>query len=490
VEIDTTDTAFPRSTFLRGMLGIAVAGGASAVGFPRAHADPGPSTSAAAANANWAALQRRIQGRVVLSRDEDYAAAKQIFNTYYDAETPAAVVQVASTQDVSAAMTFAAENNLRVAARSGGHSYLGVSSATGVMIIDLRRLRDVSYLDGAAVVEPGLTLYDVYGALDRFGQMIPTGMCPMVGVAGLTLGGGLGFESRRYGMTCDRLTAATVVLPDGRVAEVSKTSHPDLLWALRGGGHFVGVVTSFTYATCPAAAKDLVQVTFPGNKVAQAIAGWLSWVTTAERSQWSDISVDADGEGGLRCWLQLVCPAGTGAAAVAALSEAVGAAPVTVESRTLSHMETVTFLAGGGGTEPRSGFANGSDVVTQLTPEVIMVIVEAITMFSRAGHTGWVQINTLDGAVRDTTPDQAAFPWRHHAALVEWGAYEPNPPDASRAWIADAHNLIRPASAGAYVNYLEPGDRVERYFGGNYRRFHDIRARVDPDRRIHSPLIG
>ncbi|MCX4094357.1 FAD-binding oxidoreductase [Nocardia sp. alder85J] len=426
----------------------------------------------------------------MLARDEDYAAAKEIFNTRYDAEAPAAVVQVTSTQDVAAAMAFAAENNLRVAARSGGHSYLGVSAATGVLIIDLRRLRNVSYLDGAAVVEPGLTLYDMYGALDRFGQMIPTGMCPMVGVAGLTLGGGLGFESRRYGMTCDRLTAATVVLPDGRIAEVSKTSYPDLLWALRGGGHFLGIVTSFTYATCPAAPKDLVEVTFPGNQVARAVAGWQSWITSAERGQWADISIDADGEGGLRCWVQLVCPAGTGATATAGLTEAVGLAPLTVESRTLSHMDTVTYLAGGGGTEPRSGFANGSDVVTELTPEVIMVIIEAITMFSRAGHTGWVQINTLDGAVRDTTPDLAAFPWRHHAALVEWGAYDPNPADASRDWIANAHRLIEPASAGAYVNYLEPGDRIDRYFGHNYQRFHDIRARIDPDRRIHTPLIG
>lgn len=487
--IDTTDIAISRSMFLRGALGIAVAGWASASELP-AHADPSPSSAELAAAADWDELQNHIEGRVVRADDADYGMAKQIFNTRFDDETPSAVVQVATADDVAAAVSFAAQNKLRLAARSGGHSYAGVSSATGVMIVDLRGLTGVSYQDGTAVVAPALTLSDVYQELDQYGQTIPAGMCPSVGIAGLALGGGLGFESRRYGMTCDRLSAATLVLPDGTVTEVSATSRPDLFWALRGGGHFLGIVTSFTFKTCEATSKDVVALTFPGNRAADAIAGWAEWVRGADHEQWADISVDADGQGGLRCWVQLVCPAGSGALAGAALASAMRMLPLTVEARTLSHMEAVTYLAGGSNTEPRASFNNGSDIVKELSSDVIAVIIEAITMFSRDGNTGWVQINTLDGAIRDTTPADAAFPWRNHAAMVEWGCYEPTPTDIARAWVLEAHQLIKSATSGAYVNYLEPGDPVDRYFGDNFTRLDAIRTKLDPNNRIYTALVN
>ncbi|MFJ4653964.1 FAD-binding protein [Nocardia sp. NPDC088792] len=457
---------------------------------PAAHADPSPSAADIAAGANWGELQNRIQGQVVLPTDGGYGAAKQIFNTRFDDLLPAAVVQVSSAEDVAAAVSFAGENGLRFAARSGGHSYAGVSSATGVMIIDLRGLTGVDYDNGSAVIGPGNALSDVYQALDGYGQTLPTGMCPSVGIAGLTLGGGLGFESREYGVTCDRLTGATLVLPDGTITQVSDTSRPDLLWALRGGGQFAGVATSFTYNTCPATSKDVVAVTFPGDHAAQAITGWQQWLQTADHSQWADVSIDADGHGGLRCWMQIVCPADSGDSVVDALSDAIGMRPLTVESRTLSHMDSIVYLAGGSLTEPRASFTNGSDIVAKLDQNVIGVIIEAITAFSQAGNTGWVQINTLDGAVRDTPLAEAAYPWRNHAAMVEWGAYQPIPSEIAMAWVFAAHQLIRSASSGGYVNYLEPGDRIERYFGDNWSRLNAVRNTVDPDNRIYTVLVN
>ncbi|MFI5777319.1 FAD-binding oxidoreductase [Nocardia sp. NPDC051570] len=471
-----------------GVAGWALAGPSGLSGYPAARVQPPlASTGSAAGQANWSQLERQLQGRVVLAGDADYGMAKQIFNTRFDSETPAAVVQVATVEDVAAAMSFAGANNLTVAARSGGHSYAGVSSATGAMIIDLRQLGGVSYQDGEAVVGPGQTLYQVYAELDRFGQTIPTGMCPDVGVAGLTLGGGIGFESRRYGVTCDRLAAATMVLPDGTVTEVSDTSRPDLFWGIRGGGPLFGVVTSFTYRTCPAESKDVVRLTFPGDKVAQAIAGWWAWMQNADRSQWADISVDADGHGGLTCWVQLLCDTGAGPGAVSDFTAAT-MTPLTVEISTLSHMDTVSILGGGSPTQPRASFTNGSDVVADMTPAVIDAVIGALTSFSVAGGTGWVQINTLDGAVRDTGPDETAFPWRTHAALVEWGAYQPIPPEAALAWVTAAHRLIQPSSVGAYVNYLEPGDPLARYYGNNYARLAELRRTVDPGNLIHTVL--
>ncbi|MFE9578559.1 FAD-binding protein [Nocardia sp. NPDC006044] len=442
-----------------------------------------------AAGVDWSRLDKRIRGRVVLANDADYPTAKQIFNTRFDTAKPAAVVQVATVDDVAAALTFAAEHELTLAARAGGHSYVGASAATGAMIVDLRKLSGVSYRKGEAVVAPGMTLNAVYRELDRFGQTLPTGMCPMVGIAGLTLGGGLGFESRRYGLTCDRLAAATMVLPDGTVTEISPTSRPDLFWAVRGGGSQLGVVTSLTYRTCPATPKDVVQLTFPGEQAAQVIAGWSAWLASADPAAWACVSVDADGHGGLKCWMQLVCPAKEGIRATVALLAAT-AKPLNVEYRSLNHMDTVMYLAGGNATQPRATFTCGSDVVTELSAEAIAAIIEAITAHSRAGGTGWVQINTLDGAVRDTLPGDTAFPWREHAALVEWGNYQQIPHEQAAAWITEAHRLIAPYSAGAYVNYLEIGDPMRRYYAHNYPRLDRVRRKADPQNRIHTVLVS
>ncbi|WP_433659320.1 FAD-binding oxidoreductase [Nocardia sp. CA-128927] len=479
-----------RSALGIGLTGWALSGLPGPSGARVARAEPMPLTSSrTVAGVDWSKLDKRVRGRVFLANDTEYATAKQIFNTRFDDEKPTAVVQIDTVDDVAAAIAFAAENELVLATRAGGHSYVGASSATGAMIIDLRKLSGVTYRDGEAVVAPGMTLNAVYRELDRFGQTIPTGMCPMVGIAGLTLGGGLGFESRRYGLTCDRLAAATMVLPDGTVTEVSATSRPDLFWAIRGGGAQLGVVTSLTYRTCPATPKDVVQLAFPGELAAQVIAGWSTWLSTADPGEWACVSVDADGKGGLKCWMQLVSPAKEGVRAAVELMAAT-AKPLNVEYRSLNHMDTVMYLAGGNATQPRANFTCGSDVVTELSADAIAAIIEAITAHSRAGGTGWVQINTLDGAVRDTLLDDTAFPWREHAALVEWGNYQQIPHEQAAAWIAEAHGLIAPYSAGAYVNYLESGDPVERYYAHNYPRLAAIRRKVDPQNRIHTVLVG
>ncbi|WP_067826439.1 FAD-binding oxidoreductase [Nocardia inohanensis] len=489
---------FPRSLFLRGALGIASA----AVGFAgisritASGAVPGAgsagnasgSGSGGGADPEWSELRVKLRGRALLPGNWDYPMAKQVFNTRFDDDRPAAVVQVADAGDVATALRFAAEHDLEVAARAGGHSYAGLSTAAGTLIIDVRRLRGVRVEGERAVIGPGHTLHEVYRELDRSGRSLPSGSCPGVGLAGLTLGGGLGVESRAYGLTCDRLTAATLVLPDGTVTEVSASSRPDLFWALRGGGSLFGIVTSLTFDTIPATPKDVVRLAFPGEQADRVIAGWQEWLRGAERDRWANVSVDADGAGGLTCWMQLVCPAGTGEAVTADLVEAIGVAPAETDARTLGHLDTVMYLAGGTVDPPRCAFTNGSDIVAALTPDVIDRVLAALTRFSSVGGTGWVQVNTLDGAVRDLSPTATAFPWRAHAAMVEWGAYEPIPHDAAVEFIADAHAAMGSDSVGAYVNYLEPGDPLSRYYGGNHTRLAELRARVDPGNRIRTVL--
>lgn len=174
-----------------------------------------------------------------LPSDGDFASAKGLFNTRFASSTPAAVVAVRSTSDVQKALAFASSSGLKVTARSGGHSYVGASAADGAMVLDLRQLPGAVVFEsasGLATVSAAANLMSVQTALAPYGRSIPTGSCPSVGVAGLTLGGGLGSEARRHGLTCDALKSVSVVLPSGEVVTASADTEADLFWALRGGG--------------------------------------------------------------------------------------------------------------------------------------------------------------------------------------------------------------------------------------------------------------
>ena len=290
---------FSRKTFLRGAAGAtgAVAAGVL-LGPVRAQGLPGES--------DWKALGTAIDGRVILPSDDQYAAAKSVFNTGFGGSTPAAVITVKSTSDVQKAVAFAASNNVQVAPRSGGHSYIGASAANGAIMIDLRPLSgEVAYDDGSGLVTvpTAADLQSVQTALAAHGRSIPTGSCPSVGAAGLTLGG-LGIDSRAHGLTCDMLASASVVLPSGDEVTASAGEHDDLYWALRGGGggNF-GVTTSLMFRTFPVADQDLVKLQFPFPATAQVIVGWHNWLTKADASMWSmvDITSGPDGQGAASC---------------------------------------------------------------------------------------------------------------------------------------------------------------------------------------------
>ncbi|MET8875649.1 FAD-binding oxidoreductase [Nocardia sp. NPDC004604] len=459
-----------RASFLRGALGAGAALASS--GFPA-----------------WSGIataqptdRRGLRGRVLLPGDAGYASAKQLFDSRFDANSPAAVVQVTSVEDVRAAVALAAESGLRIAPRGGGHSYVGASAADETLVIDLRELRDVRYDGGRVTVGAGASLSDVQNGLHRFGQTLPLGTCATVGITGLTLGGGIGIESRRHGLSCDRLDSAGIVLPNGELAETSATSDPDLFWALRGGGGQLGVVTSLTFLTCPATPKDVVRLTFPAERLARVITGWADWLSTADRSAWANIDASTDGHGTMECAVLLVCPADTGTEHTRTLTAATGTDPLTVQRQTLDHLEAFGALAGGSDA-PRTCSVSGSDVVANISSDLADRIVETLTMLADA--PGRVLIDPLDGAVRDLPSEATVFPWRDHAAVLQWII---DAPADTGHWIADAHRNLGSHSTGAYVNYLEPSDSPRRYFADNLDRLRRIRTAADPDNRLHPTL--
>ncbi|ART71790.1 FAD-linked oxidoreductase [Mycobacterium dioxanotrophicus] len=470
-----------RQTFLRGAVG-AVA--TSAVfGTNRARADPAAS--------GWDGLSTAIKGPVILPDNGQFASAKAVFNTNFNDFAPAAVVTPTSAAEVQQAMAFAAAHNVKVAPRGGGHSYVGASTATGAMILDLRQLPGgVNYdaATGYVTVTPATGLYTIHQALAANGRGIPTGTCPTVGAAGHALGGGLGAQSRHAGLMSDQLVSATVVLPGGTGVIASANEHPDLFWALKGGGggNF-GVTTALTFATFPTSDVDAVGLHFPLESFAQVLVGWQNWLRTADRSSWALADTITD-PGGAHCRILATCPAGSGDATAAAVSKAVGLQPMTVEKHTFNYLDLVQYLAVNNLNPSPLGYVGGSDVFPSITPAAAQGIAAAFNAFPAGAGRPLVIMHALDGALATVGPGDTAFPWRRQSALVQWYVETSGSPAAAANWLSTAHQAVAPYSVGGYVNYLEANQPASRYFGANLSRLAAVRQKYDPGRVMFSGL--
>ncbi len=473
-----------RQAFLRGAAGALAGSALFGISRPRAWAEP---TGA------WGSLASSIGGKVLLPADgAAFSTAKQVFNSNYNAATPAAVVVVTSQADVAKAVAFAAANKLKIAPRAGGHSYTGASTANGAMVLDLRGLTGGVTVDnagGTVTVPAGTSLYAVQQALAGAGRAIPAGSCPTVGVAGLTLGGGMGADSRHAGLACDALRSATVVLPSGETVTASADDHPDLFWALRGGGggNF-GVTTSLTFSTFPTSDSDVVRVDFAPSAGAQVLTGWQTWLAGADRNTWGLVDLSVSGAQG-NCHVLATCPAGSGQSVAEAIRAAVGAQPTATEHKTMGHMDLVMYLAGGSATSSPRGFVAGSDVIGTMNAAAAQAIVAALGKFPPAGGRASVIVDTLSGAVGEVDPAGSAFPWRRHAAVAQWYVENGNGQTSTAStWVATAHTTVQQVSAGGYVNYLEPNTPASRYFGSNLARLTAVRQQYDPNGLMYSGL--
>jgi FAD/FMN-containing dehydrogenase len=228
-------------------------------------------------------LRGRVRGRIIRPGDEPYEQRRRVWNGMID-RRPALIVECTGTADVAAAVGFARDRNLPISVRGGGHNVAGTAVIDHGVVIDLSRMDGV-WVDPErriARAEGGATL----GALDHetqlYGLATPVGVVSRTGIAGLCLHGGLGFLTRKYGLTCDNLIAADVVTADGRVLRADHRSHPDLLWALRGGGGNFGVVTSFEFRLHPVGPEVWVAaVMYPVDQAASILTFYREFMAEA-----------------------------------------------------------------------------------------------------------------------------------------------------------------------------------------------------------------
>jgi FAD/FMN-containing dehydrogenase len=441
-----------------------------------------------------AELRRSIAGTVVGRTSPAYERSRRLYNTRFDAFRPLAVVYCQTVADVQKTISWSRRHGIRIAARSGGHSYGGYSSAPGGVIVDLSRLAHVDALPTSpAVVGAGARLIDVYAGLWQHGVTIPAGSCATVGIGGQALGGGVGFLSRKLGTTSDSLLELTLVTVDGEARTCSARENADLFWASRGGGggNF-GIATDFTFRTTAVSTVSTFGIDWPWAQAKSVIAAWQSWAPHAPDELFSVCNISSGGGApAIRVAGQLIGRQVRLRSLLAPLLSTGAPAQVTVRER--SYLSAVELWAGCGpidechlepfGKLSRATFAAKSDYVRRPLPAAALrTIVAAI---ERAPASGILLLDSYGGALNRVPKTATAFVQRDALCSCQYLAYWEGAAQASPslAWLRSFHAAMAPYVSGeAYVNYIDPdlAARPEAYYGENLRRLVSIKRRYDP----------
>lgn len=434
-------------------------------------------------------LAGKLAGPLITPDQPGYQLARRSFNPLFDNRTPAAIAQCRRIEDVQACVSAAAAARAPIAARSGGHSYAGYSTPDNALVVDVSALSAVEvHADGTAEIGAGARLIDVYTALARAGRCLPAGTCPSVGIAGLTLGGGFGVLSRKYGLTCDRLMSARVVTADGMSRTVSASAQPDLFWALRGGGggNF-GIVTSFTFDTVAAPPQlTAFQLDFPAGSVPDVLGSWQHWLIGMP----PELSANCHISGGSpsRCTV-VGCYIGRSSALDPLCNDLIRRIGTQPAARTVPEYgfaDAMRYFAGcTAGAECREAFVAASRMLTAPVADPAKIV----SVFD--GRTVFVIIDGLGGAISEVGPADTAFP--HRTALGAIQIYLRTSPAqraaATRSVAGMRDQLTGVLGAGGYVNYIDAGmpDWAQAYYGGNLARLREVAQRYDPDRLFTFP---
>lgn len=436
-------------------------------------------------NALGAALQSRFEGRVVLPADADYRASAAVWNGMFD-KRPAAVVRCASTGDVATAIRLAREYGSPLSVRGGGHQISGAAVADDAVVIDLSPMRVCSYREETSrvVVGGGTLLGDLDRECARNAVAVPAGMVSHTGVAGLTLGGGIGWLCRSRGLTCDSLISATMVDHLGNVVTASEREHPDLFWALRGGGGNFGVVTGFEFAVAPVGpvsyGMQLHELDHAADVLAQleqARPNWprqLQLLVRLQRFAGHDVECDPDAPMLLSIeWLW--------DGPTSSLPDLEALLPRSTRAMT----SVRRFTSVQAQQDHRFGHGRRYFMKPGYLPDFGTVTAAALIEAARCAPRGDAQLEILQlgGAIGDVPEEQTAFPGRDAvmAINVQAGWDHPGDDDILMSWARRAHASVVGGGA-AYANFAgsDKPDLAAVYGAAKLSRLRDVKAVYDP----------
>ena len=449
-----------------------------------------------------AELRARMRGAVITPADAAYAAARRVWNGLIDKQ-PALIARCAGVADVMEALAVAREQGLSVAIRGGGHNVAGTAVNDGGLVVDLSGMKGIR-LDPErriAYAEPGVTWGELDRETQRFGLATPGGEVAMTGIAGLTLGGGLGQLRRKHGLSCDNLVSVDLVTADGRFLTASEQEHADLFWGIRGGGRNLGVVTSFAFRLHPVGpAIYEVQVWYPLEQAGEVLRGWRAFAAVAPDGATSIAAL----------WSVPAAPAFPAAwhGRPVIILQGTYTGPVADGERVFQPLRALgeplldasgetTFLAVQSAFDPN--FPEGyryywkSVFLDDLDDAAIAAAVAAAT--AQPSPSTLIAIRHLGGAIGRVPEDATAYGNRSAQFLVSFDATwaDPAADAANIAWTRAAwDDLSRLSGGGAYVNFAgfgEEGATLQRAIhGGNYERLAALKRRYDPTDLFRSPL--
>ena len=438
-------------------------------------------------------LRAQLRGALCLPGEPGYDQARTIWNAMID-RRPAVIVRAAGAGDVMVAVRFASEHGLALAVRGGGHNIAGNAVCEGGLMIDLSPMKSVR-IDPAsrtARVEPGATLGDFDREAQAFGLATPTGINSTTGVAGLTLGGGFGWLSRKYGLTVDNLLTADVVTAKGELVRASEQDNPDLFWAIRGGGGNFGVVTSFKYRLHPIGPQVLSGlIVHPFSKAKELIDGYRRvtagapdeltvWVVLRKAPPLPFLPAEVHGQ---EILVFAVCWCGDLEKGKQAI------APLQALGKPIADVIGPTPLAGWQTafdpllTPGARNYWKSHDFVELSDPAVALMLEYSGKLPTPECE---VFIGHLDGAVNRRPSDATAYPHRNVKYIMNvhtrWS--DPLEDKTCVAWARELFDTMTPhAPGGVSVNFM-PEDEAQRVragaYGPNFDRLAKLKAKYDP----------
>ena len=441
-------------------------------------------------------LREQVRGEVIAPQDEGYEEARKVYNAMID-RRPAVVVRAVNAGDAIAAVTFARENELDVAVRGGGHSVPGFGTCDGGVVIDFSRMRGVRVdpANQTARAEGGATWGDFNAAAHAFGLATTGGIISTTGVGGLTLGGGIGYLDRGFGLSCDNLVSADVVTADGRFLVASKNENEDLFWALRGGGGNFGVVTSLEFQLHPV--KDIYggPMFFELDHAGDILRFYREFIADAPEELGGFpafqiapplpfIPENRHGDpfiAFVACWAG---PLDEGEKAIAPIREV---APIVAE-----HVGPMPYPALNSAFDalvpPGLQHYWKANFVTDLTDEAIEAHLEHGPKVPVVNST--VHIYPINGACHRVASDETAFAYRdaNFATVIAGMWPDPAQNEDNTAWVRDYYDATAPHSEeGGYVNFMaeDDQDRIRANYRGNYERLVEVKRKYDPDNLFH-----
>ena len=427
-------------------------------------------------------LKKQVRGEVVQPSDARYDEARSIYNAMID-RRPAAIVYCAATEDAAACVRFAREHELPLAIHGGGHSVAGNAVAEGGVMLHMGKLKGVRVdaKNRTAAAEPGATLGDYDKATTAQNLVTPTGVVSRTGIAGLTLGGGLGWLMGRYGLACDNLMGAEVVTAEGNVVQASETENADLLWGLRGGGGNFGIVTEFRYRLhpldptmgglliylldkCKEVLRFYREITHDCPDELMAAAALLNSPDGVPVCGFA-VSFNGDPKQGEK----VLAP-------IRAFGPPVADTVAPVPFVQLQSMFDATY-PNGQYHYWKAGFMNS------LPDEAMEVAIEHFA--ARPSRLTTLFFEHMHGAASRVPAEATAFAHRFdHFNFSAYGIWKDRSAnDVNVKWVQDFWKVVRPFLSGrAYVNYLgqEGAGRVREAYGPNYARLAALKKKYDP----------